>query len=361
MSTVVQPCARCGARWAVQAAPMHWCPRCRGVLLSPAPIDSPSDRRNYRWVARRPDQRARRAASGASAGQPQTPHYTETPQWGLHDLPPRLRTTPRRPLGRLIGWVGTLLVWTASIFALSAVAELSRYGLLLWNRTRLIHPALLFCSDALVFVAAVLAAVLALITAVAVLGWLIETRRVAYERGGRTDPRKVRWLTAGCLIPVVNLLWPGVFLTEIVTDQTDPRALRAIRIWWAAWVFGGLLAAAALWWRTADSLQAKADGVLFTAFTDLFAAAVAVLTLWVIHSIEGHDLRGRSRLARRWLVAVDPAVPVIEPVHPGGRGSGASKSEDQAVESPGDRGDTAEHAAIGNDAVDRAHEEVMAK
>ncbi|PXX63020.1 uncharacterized protein DUF4328 [Nocardia tenerifensis] len=360
MSTVVQPCARCGARWAVQSTPMHWCPRCRGVLLSPAPIDAPAERRNYRWVARKPDHRARRSpATGRTAASRETPRYTQIPRWGLLDPPPRPAAAEPRPLTRLTKWASTLLIATAALFAVAAVAELLRYLLLLRNRTRLIHPALLLCSDVFVVGAALLALLLALVTAVAVIGWLIDARRLAFREAGRADPRSVRTLVLGCVIPVVNLLWPGVFLTELVARRADPRALRAIRIWWAAWVFGGLVTTAALAWRTADSLQVKADGVVFTAFTDLVAGAVALLTLAMMRAVEDRDALGRDRTARRWLVAVDPPVPVIEPVQPGGRATAVEsapvRETDPAVASaPRDTDD--DHGA-----VDREHEEVLAK
>ncbi len=326
---------------------MHWCPRCRGVLLSPAPIDAPAERRNYRWVARKPDHRVRRGQQPARPAAPsRTPRYAQMPRWGLVDPPPRAAGSARRPLGKLTAAVSTVLVATACVFALAAVAELVRYGVLLRNRTRLIHPALLFASDAFVIGTGVLAIGVALAAAVATVGRLIEIRRSVYAAAGRRDPRSPRVVALGCLVPVVNLLWPGVYLSEVATLQGDPRARRAARIWWAAWVFGGLVAAAAPLWRLADSLQARADGVLFTAFTDAVAAAVALLTLWTLRTIEGRDLLGRGRTTRRWLIAVDPAVPVIEPVHPGG----------------GEH--TAEPAAPGhedNGAEDREQEEVMAK
>ncbi|MGV9615383.1 DUF4328 domain-containing protein, partial [Nocardia xishanensis] len=89
MSTVLQPCARCGARWAVHGTPMHWCPRCHGVLLSPAPIDAPAERRNYRWVARRPDHRNGRPVAAPRRRPPApTPRYTQIPRWGLRDETP---------------------------------------------------------------------------------------------------------------------------------------------------------------------------------------------------------------------------------------------------------------------------------
>ncbi|MEU8895150.1 DUF4328 domain-containing protein [Nocardia sp. NPDC048505] len=314
--SVVQPCARCGARWAVQTTPMHWCPRCRGVLLSPAPIGAPPERRNYRWIARRPDQRTRRPGGARPGTRPATPKYTEIPRWGLLDPRPEAAAPVLDRWQRWTQRVEPLLVVTAGLFALAALAELGRYGILLRNRTRLIEPLLLRASDALVIGSAVLALGFALLAAVALVGWLIEARTAAFARSGRRDPRSARTLTLGCVVPGVNLLWPGVFLTELAEQRGNPRALRAVRIWWCAWVLGGAMAVAALLWRTADSLQAKADGVLFMFWTDLVAAAVAVLTLWVVRLLAGRDLLGRTRLARRWVVAADAAVPVIEPVHP---------------------------------------------
>ncbi|WP_280499204.1 DUF4328 domain-containing protein [Nocardia cyriacigeorgica] len=371
---MVQPCARCGARWAVQqAAPMHWCPRCRGVLLSPGPIDAPAERRNYRWVARRPDHRPRGTVAPGRTGPTPTPHYTEIPRWGLRDEPAREPVAARPPLNVLAGWLPPLLIATALMFAIAAGSELGRYLLLLRNRTYLIDPLLLTFSDAMVNASALFAAVLALLAAVAAVGWLIQARRAVYEGRGLRDPRSPRMLVLGCVIPVVNLLWPGVFLSEMVAGREDPRPLRAVRVWWAIWVFGGACAVAALAWRSADSLQAEADGVLFTAFTDAVAVAVAVATLWIVRMVEGRDLLGRAHIAHRWVVAADPAVPVIEPVQPGsatvaaradagaGRPDGGA-APDGAI-AAGDDADAEPAAEPSAEAADREHQEqeVVAK
>ncbi len=329
MSTVVQPCARCGARWAVRGNPMHWCPRCRGVLLSPASVDAPPERRNYRWVARPPGRRPRdgRAVRLAARRDPNTPRYTEIPRWGLRDAPPQPAPGPRDRLAGLTDRVAGLLMTTAAFFAVAALAEAGRYLVLLRNRTRLIHPALLFVSDASVVLTSVLAGAFALLSAIAAAGWLVGARRAAYARTGRQDPRSPRMLLCGCLIPVVNLLWPGVFLTELAARADDPRMLRAVRIWWGAWLLNGVLVVAALCWRFTRTLQAQADGVMFTLYTDLVAAAVAVLSLWVVRLCEGRDLRGRVRMPKRWLAATGPVEPVIEPVRP------VTESADRASES----------------------------
>lgn len=299
---------------------MHWCPRCRGVLLSPGRVDAPASQRNYRWVARRPDHRLRKAANSTVAAPPgPTPRYTEVPRWGLLDPPPAPARTPARPLRGIAESRDVLLVLTALAFLVAAAAEYGRYLILLRNRTTLIPSWLLWISDMSVWVFGVIAPLCALATALALVAWLIEARKTAFAAQGRRDPRR-RWtVIAGCLVPGVNLIWPGVFLTELVGAKPDPRAERAVRIWWAAWVASGLILVAAALWRDASSLQAEADGVSFTAFSDLCAAAFAVLTLWTVRLLEGRDLRGAPRSAHRWVMAADPAEVVIAPVTPGER------------------------------------------
>ncbi|MFE7723364.1 DUF4328 domain-containing protein [Nocardia rhizosphaerihabitans] len=312
----------------MQGAPMHWCPRCRGVLLSPGKVDAPASQRNYRWVARRPDHRIRKAGTSAtSAPLGPTPRYTEIPRWGLLDPPPAPGRAPERPLRGIAANRDLLLVVTALAFLVAAFAEYGRYLILLRNRTTLIPSWLLWISDMSVWVFGVIAPLCALATALALVAWLIEARRARYAAQGRRDPRR-RWsLILGCLVPGVNLIWPGVFLTELLGPAADPRALRAVRIWWAAWVLSGLILFGATLWRDASTLQAEADGVSFTAFSNLCAAGFAVLTLWTVRQLEGRDLRGAPRTAHRWVMAADPAEVVIAPVQPGVPGTGQDEVE----------------------------------
>ncbi|MFF2086430.1 DUF4328 domain-containing protein [Nocardia sp. NPDC058176] len=316
---------------------MHWCPRCRGVLLSPGRVDAPATQRNYRWVARRPDHRTRRAAPTTTpAPLGPTPHYTQTPRWGLLDPPPAPAGTKPRPLRGIAAARDLLLASTALAFVLAGFAEYGRYLILLQNRTRLIPGWLLWISDATVLVFGILAPLLALATALALVAWLIEARAAAFAAHGGRDPRR-RWsLILGCLVPGANLLWPGVFLTELLGPDPDPRALRAVRIWWAAWVFSGVLLVIATVWRDAGTLQAEADGVSFTAFTDLCAAAFAVLTLWTVRLLEGRDLRGAPRSAHRWVLASDPAEVVIAPVAPAAPVTGQDEPERADSAAPGE-------------------------
>lgn len=201
------------------------------------------------------------------------------------------------------------------LFALASAAELCRYIVLLHNRTRLINPFILALSDTAVWSLGILAPIAALIAAVASIGWLARARERHYADEGKRDPRKLRTLVLGCLVPVVNLVMPGVFVSEF-NRKVMPERRKLIVAWWIVWVFGGLLAVGAALFHLADSLQIKADGVLFATIANAVAALVAALTLLLIRDIDGHDLFGRRRRAKRLLAATGPAVDVIERIRP---------------------------------------------
>ena len=307
----MQFCARCGTQWPVRGTPQQWCAYCHGVLLAPSRVDAPAPVRAYRWVARPPEKPWRPPSVPSRSGP--TPRYDHVPPWGLLDPPPSPTHVLRRPLGRFAALLRPLLIVTAALFLLASLAELGRYGVLLVNRSRLISPIVLAISDALVWACAGLALLLGLLSALAAVGWLIDRRRVRFAELGRSDPRRVRTLVTGCVVPVVNLVAPGVFLTEMVSGRSRRRA---VRVWWCVWLVGAGFAVAALAWRTAETLQAQANGVLFTAVSDVVAAAVAATTLWLVGELDGRDVRGRSREPRRLLVATGPAEPVIDTIRP---------------------------------------------
>jgi hypothetical protein len=231
----------------------------------------------------------------------------------LVDPPPLPQATQRTPLAYFADRVEPLLIVSAMLFVLAALAEAFRYGVLLRNRSHLIEQWVLTCSDAAVWSTSIVALLLALAAALGAVGWLIRARADEFERHGRVDPRGAATLVAGCVVPGINLVAPGVFLTELAHRRPHVQRI-AVRIWWCTWVFGAVMAVAALAWRTADSLQAQADGVVFTAVTDLVAAGVALVTVATIYTLEGRDLRGRPKRTKHWLIATGPHRPIIEPI-----------------------------------------------
>lgn len=328
-SIVVQPCPRCGARWQVRDVPAYWCPKCDGVLGAPVAIAAPAPppqgrpqtllpphRRNYRWIAR-PPAAVPRYTDGAAPLRPlgPTPGYAVIPRWGLPELPATPPTRPDAPLRWATGRAAVMVTWTASVFLLAAAAELWRYVILLRSRDELISPIELWFSDQVLNLLSTAALVVALAAAYCGVDWLLAARQAVFARAGRSDRRTRRWTLLGCLVPVVNLFMPGLFLTELA-DYMSPRMRVVVRIWWGAWAVSGVMAVVSLCWHFTDSVQAQANGVLVSMLTDLVAVAVAVLSLWLIRESDERDLFGRRHVPARKLISVGPARPVIEPIEP---------------------------------------------
>ncbi|MBJ8346323.1 DUF4328 domain-containing protein [Antrihabitans sp. YC2-6] len=315
--TTIQVCGQCGVRWQVPRPPAQRCPKCHGALLPPYTVDPP--RRTFRWVARKPSRGDGHVLQPPQAATP-TPRYTETPRWGLHDPAPVPTPVRQEGISTLARLAAPTLAATAIMFGLASIAEIARYCVLLRNRTRLIDPALLAGSDSAVWSTSLLGALLLISSAIATTGWLIAARRRAFAKQGRRDPRRPWTIAIGCLVPIVNWVYPGVFLTEVAAAEFDGsppvRIRRLVVAWWCAWVFSvGFAIFNGLWWLR-DSLQDEANGVLYSATGDLIAAGVAVLTILVIRTLDGDDVLGRQRVPRRWVVATGPVTPVIEPIRP---------------------------------------------
>ncbi|OZD06926.1 hypothetical protein CH275_06845 [Rhodococcus sp. 06-235-1A] len=306
-----QVCARCGTRWAVGARPGTWCPRCHGVLLSPVSTRAPAQgRRNFRWVARPATSRSTSARATRTAAPTPTPHYESPPTWGLRDIP--RDPAANRPVGRVEQYAAhapLLVTVTAMLLLLAVFAEVFRYAILLYNRTRLVSPITLAASDALVYFAQVGGLVVGLFALIASACWLIEQRRLAFAAVGTTDPRSVRWMLLLSMLPLVRIVMPGVYLTEVVRLRGDSgadvhRERSLMGIWWGTWAASNALVIVQLLWNLQNTLQARADGVLLSAFVAAVAAGSAVLTLTVMRRFEGRTLRG-STVARptRWVMA----------------------------------------------------------
>lgn len=338
-----QICVRCEHRWPVVGQPRQWCPGCRGLLLSPVDPQRPVPpaRRNFRWVAipsaaGTPPEAQPRTGGAAALGA--TPRYDDVPRWGLRDR--RAVTTVDEPTRaeKLAEIAPTLLVATAVLFALAALAEAVRYGLLLFNRTRLVDPVALALSDAAVGSTQVVAPLVALAAVVAAGLRLVRVRERVYAARGSSDPRPPALIVLGCVIPLVNLALPGVYLTEIA-DDAGPRVRRAVRTWWILWVLGGVLVVVTLLWRQRDALQARADGVVLSAVTAAVAVLVAVAALHVLRLFDGTDLRGRPLKYRQLTVATGPAHSPIAPIEPAGR---RSDPEEPVLEEPVEAPETTE-------------------
>jgi len=166
-----------------------------------------------------------------------------------------------------------------------------RYTILLDSRFDAVPAAPLRASDALVVAAGWLALVSGALAVLLTLTWLVRTYDAAAKAAG-VRPARPRWqVVLGALVPGVNLLLPGAVLAEIEHAALGgdpahrPRPSRLLAWWWVLWAAGLLAATGTALWALLDSVQARVDGVLLHALTDLLAAAVAVLTAVVVRRL----------------------------------------------------------------------------
>lgn len=278
------------------------------------------------------------------------------PRWGLIDRPIAAAQEREPRLQRWAGAAPGLLLLVGALLGLAVLSELFRYGILLYNRTRLVDRTMLVASDALVLFAEVASVVIGIAAAVASASWLVSRRRVMFERSGTRDPRSVRGIFVGSLVPVLSLVMPGVFLTELVdvrgrADQDRLRVL--VRVWWGAWVANWALVLAASLWRLRDSLQAQADGVLFSAFVALVAAAVAFLTVYLMRRVDGLEWRGNQRKApTRWVSAIPRTAAV--PRETSGSEAASGEAKPDSATQPDSEATSEEEALPGSTQPEKA-------
>ena len=118
-------------------------------------------------------------------------------------------------------------------------------------------------------------------SAVVLTNWLIARRAAAFAHHRREDPRSVWALRAGCLVPLVNLVWAPVFVIELADVEGGCNWLRRpIVVWWVR------VGASARWCRCSRSRPASpttpqgiADNTVTTIVAYLLALAALLLAL----------------------------------------------------------------------------------
>ncbi len=206
-----------------------------------------------------------------------------------------------------------MLIGAAVIVALAAAVHLVRYLLLLLNRTTLLPPFIAFGSllaGVLISLAAVIAVIAAAVT---LTSWLIGRRSAAFAVHGQDDPRPEWALWAGCLTPVVNLVWAPIFVLELVNaERGQARQRGPVILWWIAWVVAYLICGWAIWTSRAKDAQGIADNTVTMIIAYLAGLAVLVL-VWRV--LDGFVRKPVDRPLHRWVV-VPGASPVVSA--PGG-------------------------------------------
>jgi hypothetical protein len=243
------------------------------------------------------------------------PSYPMPPRWGFSQLGWRWPAPEISPAASSVeqmrGLAATavpLLGLTALLMLATAGAELWRYALLLDSRTDAVPAGPLHASDALVITGGVISLLAGILAGAVTVGWLIRACTVA-ARAVKVTPARRPWqLVAGVVVPGMNLLVPGAVLAELEhaalgrDPSRRPRPSRLVIGWWALWVTGLVLVAITMLWNLRDGVQARADGVLLHAATDLVAAAVAIATIVVVRRLTRLLSPAKLIAARRMVV-----------------------------------------------------------
>jgi len=318
---VIQVCSRCGTRWNVRDSRRVWCPRCNGPLLAPSVVPPPYAASNpagrsaardprqrvaarlpagYRWIAVRPGPPPPARFNRRPLGP--TPRYRSVPRWGLVDRVAPSATAAEHALRRHASAtaVRATLLAAAAVFGLAALAHILRYLLLLINRTVLLPPLVANGTLLMGVLVSLAAMVSVIVTAAVMTSWLIGRRAEVFGYLGHDDPRTEWQLWAGCMTPVVNLVWAPIFLIELAhAEQSQARLRGPITMWWIGWIFSTAISAWAIWTSSATDAQGIADNTV-TVIIAYLAGLAILLLLWRV--FDGFDRKSVQRSLHRWVV-----------------------------------------------------------
>ncbi|MCH9666847.1 MAG: DUF4328 domain-containing protein [Actinomycetia bacterium] len=320
---MIQVCSQCGTRWNVRNRQRAWCPRCKGTLLPPSSAEGqaqwgreapaqPGHGRpgpllppGYRWVAVRPGAPPPPRRGSRELGP--TPRYSSIPRWGLverFDAP-----TEQEPVrgGPSIAAVRATLVATMSVLAAAAFLHLVRYVLLIVNRTVLLNPWVAGAATWGGVAVSVVAMFMVVASVLVLTNWLTARRSAAFRHLGRQDPRSVWELRAGCLVPVVNLVWAPVYVIELAKAEDRLRGLRRpIVVWWLAWAMSTGVSIFSIATSFTTDPQGIANNTVTTIVAYLLALAALLLAREVLLGFERQPV---ERPATRWVVVADASAP----------------------------------------------------
>ncbi|WP_144209821.1 DUF4328 domain-containing protein [Mycobacterium tilburgii] len=318
---MIQVCSQCGARWNVRERRREWCPRCRGALMAPlgdGPIGDPRWKTpgavppparppvlprlptGFRWIAVRPGAAPPARRERRPLGP--TPLYTVIPRWGLAD---RIEQAPTPGVAppRVSPLAATVRLWLfISVLVLcgTALVYVLRYILLVINRKTLLNSIVATFADYLGDLASVAAAGVWILSGVLLIQWLIARRAVVFSHYGMPDQRSTWSLWAGCLVPVVNLLWAPVYVIELAAlEDHHNRLRRPILEWWVAWIVSYAVSVWAIITSFESDAQGIANNTVMMVFGYLFAAATLAAAARIF---EGCERKPVARPAHRWVV-----------------------------------------------------------
>lgn len=201
--------------------------------------------------------------------------------------------------------VRTTLVAAMVALGVAALVHVVRYALLIVNRSVLLNKVVAFAATWLGVLASVLALFMIVAAVVVLTNWLIARRAAAYAQHRRDDPRSVRAVRAGCLVPLVNLFWAPVFVLELAGVEERLKWLRRpIVVWWLVWVFSTVVSLFSIATSFTQDPQGIADNTVTTIVAYLLALAAVLLAMQVFLGFERQPV---ERAAKRWVIVRDDA------------------------------------------------------
>jgi hypothetical protein len=198
------------------------------------------------------------------------------------------------------------------VLCLTALVYVVRYALLVYNRNTLLNSLVAIAAEWLGMLSSVVAIAAVVTSGAMLVRWLIARRAAVFTHHGLPDPRSVRALWAGCVVPLANLLWAPVYVIELATlEDHYARMRRSIVEWWIAWISSYVVAGFAI----ATSFAADAQGIANNTVLMVFSYLLAATTLAAAARVfEGFERKPVERPAHRWVVVApddhESAAPV---------------------------------------------------
>jgi hypothetical protein len=286
-------------RWSAQGGP----PPARPPAAPGWQRTSPRLPPGFRWIAVRPGaapplRRGRRLLGP-------TPRYAVIPRWGLADRVDQAPAAAEKPsqTGPSAPIVRTTLFLSVLVLCAAALVYVARYALLVYNRNTLLNSIVAIAADWIGVLASVGAIAAVIVSWVMLIRWLIARRAAVFSHHGLPEPRSVRALWAGCMVPLANLLWAPVYVIELATvEEHYARLRRPIVEWWIAWILGYLVSIFAIVTSFATDAQGIANNTVLMVLAYLLAAVTVAA---VARIFEGFERKPVERPAHRWVV-VEP-------------------------------------------------------
>jgi hypothetical protein len=233
-----------------------------------------------------------------------TPRYAVIPRWGLYD---RFETAepqqaaPRQ--GPSAAMVRATLIVTMAVLGIAALVHVVRYALLIVNRSTLLNPWVAGAATWLGIAISVIAMFTVVASVVVLTNWLIARRAAAFAYRGHQDPRPLWALRAGCLVPLVNLVWAPVYVIELAAVEDRLSWLRRpIVVWWLVWFASTAVSVFSIATSFTTDAQGIADNTVATCVAYLLALAALLLATKVFRGFESQPV---ERAARRWVMVAD--------------------------------------------------------